>query len=170
MKKGPKGGKHEGVKEEGGHERLSNFTCLIVSQMLPQYPNMRSFEWISTKWEPKRPREALIQPHLFSKFCVFQIWVFETNSAITQVLNTSMWCMSTCFEPHRASLKMSIVPAFGSFWFENYSIYKKRHMFFGTRVVNASTSWDAYLDSFGIWLIRPSHSKNMLALVKIGIL
>ena len=62
-----------------------------------------------------------------------------TNSAITQVLNTSMWCMSTCFEPHRASLKMSIVPAFGSFWFENYSIYKKRHMFFGTRVVNAST-------------------------------
>ena len=40
--------------------------------------------------------------------------------------------MSTCFEPHRASLKMSIVPAFGSSWFENYSIYKKRHVFFGT--------------------------------------
>ena len=55
-----------------------------------------------------------------------------TNSAITQVLNTSMWCMSTCFEPHRASLKMSIVPAFGSSWFENYSIYKKCHVFFGT--------------------------------------
>ena len=132
VKKGPKGGKHEGVKEEGGHIRLSNFTCLIVSQMLPQYPNMRSFEWISTKWEPKRPREALIQPNLFSKFCVFQIWVFETNSAITQVLNTSMWCMSTSLQPHRASLKMSIVAAFGSSWFENYIIYKKCHVFFVT--------------------------------------
>ena len=132
MKKGPKGGENEGIKEEGGHIRLSNFTCLIVSQMLPQYPNMRSFEWISTKWEPKRPREALIQPHLFSKFCVFQIWVFETNSAITQVLNTSMWCMSTSLQPHRASLKMSIVAAFGSSWFENYIIYKKCHVFFVT--------------------------------------
>ena len=33
MKKGPKGGENEGIKEEGGHIRLSNFTCLIVSQI-----------------------------------------------------------------------------------------------------------------------------------------
>ena len=43
-KKGLKGGKNEGVKEEGGHIRLSNFTCLIVSQMLPKYQKIKSFE------------------------------------------------------------------------------------------------------------------------------
>ena len=35
---------------------------------------------------------------------------------------------------------------------------------------NVQQAGTAYLDSFGIWVIPPSHSKNMLALVKIAIL
>ena len=35
--KGRKGGKNEGVKEEGGRVQPRNFTGLIVSQMLPTY-------------------------------------------------------------------------------------------------------------------------------------
>ena len=43
-KKGLKGGKSEGVKEEGGQVQPQNFTGLIVSQMLPTYQKIKSFE------------------------------------------------------------------------------------------------------------------------------
>ena len=63
-----------------------------------------SFRWKSDKiWDFHQigpiftPFLYYLKVHPFSKFCTFLFWDFQRNSAITQVLKTSMWSTVSSF-------------------------------------------------------------------------